>query len=52
MPPKRYITAIRMQRARGLLIDTDYPINEVAFLVGYDNPLYFSRLYEIGRAHV
>ncbi|BAQ30768.1 helix-turn-helix transcriptional regulator [Bifidobacterium scardovii] len=45
VPPKRYITAIRMQRARGLLIDTDYPINEVAFLVGYDNPLYFSRLY-------
>lgn len=47
--PKRYQTSIRMNEARMLLESTDYPVAEIADMVGYDNPLYFSRLF---RAHV
>lgn len=49
LSPKRYLTSIRMSEARMLLESTDYPIAEVADIVGYDNPLYFSRVF---RAHV
>lgn len=47
--PKRYQTEIRMNEARMLLESTGYPVAEIALMVGYDNPLYFSRLF---RAHV
>lgn len=49
LSPKRYLTSIRISEARMLLESTDYPIAEVADIVGYDNPLYFSRVF---RAHV
>lgn len=45
LSPKRYLTSIRMSEARMLLESTDYPIAEVADIVGYDNPLYFSRVF-------
>ncbi|KAB8289046.1 AraC family transcriptional regulator [Bifidobacterium ramosum] len=45
MPPKRYLTSVRMKHAYNLLTATEYPVNEIALMVGYDNPLYFSRLY-------
>lgn len=47
--PKRYLTSIRMSEARMLLESTDYPIAEIGDIVGYDDPLYFSRVF---RAHV
>lgn len=43
--PLQYITAIRIRQAQFLPRSTDFPINEISFLVGYDNPLYFSRLF-------
>jgi len=43
--PKQYIINIRMNIAQSLLETTDYTIAEVASIVGYDNSLYFSRLY-------
>ena len=43
--PKQYILNLRMSNAQSLLETTDYTISEIAAIVGYDNPLYFSRLY-------
>ena len=43
--PMRYILDIRIRNAQVLLETTDYPISNIAALVGYDNPLYFSRLF-------
>ncbi|MBP3434861.1 MAG: AraC family transcriptional regulator [Clostridia bacterium] len=43
--PQQYLMNIRMMKARELLSTTDCPIGEAARLSGYDNPLYFSRLF-------
>lgn len=43
--PMQYITSVRLNRARTLLESSDYPIQEIAAMVGYDNPLYFSRIF-------
>ncbi|MBQ4088494.1 MAG: helix-turn-helix transcriptional regulator [Clostridia bacterium] len=43
--PKQYILNQRMNNAQSLLETTDYTVTEIAAIVGYDNPLYFSRLY-------
>ncbi len=43
--PKQYILNLRMNNAQSLLETTDYTVAEIAAIVGYDNPLYFSRLY-------
>lgn len=44
--PTQYILSIRMTNAQALLERTDYNISEIAAFVGYDNPLYFSRLFK------
>ena len=46
MTPMQYIISIRIENARRLLATLDYNITEVASIVGYDNPLYFSRLFK------
>lgn len=43
--PKQYILNIRMNNAQNLLESTDYTVAEIAAIVGYDNALYFSRIY-------
>ena len=43
--PMQYITSLRITNAQVLLETTTYSINEIARIVGYDNPLYFSRLF-------
>ena len=43
--PMQYITSIRINKAKELLKNTDYSIQEVGSLSGYDNPLYFSRIF-------
>lgn len=43
--PVGYINAIRMERAKKLLRDTNLSISQVAYRVGFDNPAYFSRLF-------
>lgn len=45
MTPMQFIISIRITNAQRLLRITDYNITEVAAIVGYDNPLYFSRLF-------
>lgn len=44
--PMQYLISIRMNRAKELLRNTDYSIQEISSLVGYENPLYFSRLFQ------
>ncbi len=43
--PVEYINAIRIERAKLLLRDTNMPIVEIAKRVGFDNPAYFSRMF-------
>ncbi len=43
--PQRYLTGIRMNKARELLAGSTYNVSEIAGLVGYPNPLYFSRVF-------
>ena len=43
--PVQYLTKYRMNQACILLKRTDMPIKAVAFSVGYEDPLYFSRRF-------
>ncbi|MGN0154991.1 MAG: helix-turn-helix domain-containing protein [Lachnospiraceae bacterium] len=45
LTPLQYVLNIRLSTAKNLLKDTDLTINEISNMVGYDNPLYFSRLF-------
>ena len=44
--PAQYILSLRISNAQSLLESTTYNITEIANIVGYDNPLYFSRLFK------
>lgn len=41
----QYLTRLRMEKARALLMHTDYPINLVAFQTGYQDASAFSRRF-------
>lgn len=43
--PMQFVTFIRITNAQMLLETTNYAVNEISRIVGYDNPLYFSRLF-------
>ncbi len=43
--PLQYVIDLRVARARELLTHSDCSVAQVATLVGYDNALYFSRLF-------
>jgi AraC family transcriptional regulator of arabinose operon len=44
--PRQYIINLRMTIAKDLLMNSLFQISEVARLVGYENSLYFSRLFK------
>ena len=44
--PMQYILAIRIHNAEVLLQNEHYNITEISNIVGYDNPLYFSRIFK------
>ncbi|MBR5798777.1 MAG: helix-turn-helix transcriptional regulator [Lachnospiraceae bacterium] len=44
--PMQYILSKRIYNAEILLHDSSYNITEIAQIVGYDNPLYFSRIFK------
>lgn len=46
MPPMRYILLLRLNNAQALLTETNYPVSEIATIVGFSDPLYFSRLFK------
>ena len=45
LSPLQYLLDIRISNAKKMLESTDYTISEISSIVGYDNPLYFSRLF-------
>ena len=46
MSPKQYLTEIRMRRACELLIQTNVPISSIGKSVGYNDSLYFFRIFK------
>ena len=52
MSPAQYILSLRMVNAQSLLERTTYNIKDISEIVGYENPLYFSRVFkkEIGKS--
>ena len=46
LTPVQYIQSIRLANAQSLLETTAYNMSEIAAIVGYDNSLYFSRLFK------
>ncbi len=47
--PMQYILSKRIYNAEVLLHNSQYNITEIAQIVGYDNPLYFSRIFKKAR---
>lgn len=45
MNPYQYLTSIRMEKAKSLLIHTDFTIDHIARTCGYNNGFYFSRIF-------
>lgn len=43
--PLQYLINIRLKFATHMLKSSNYKVSEISRLVGYDNPLYFSRLF-------
>ncbi|MEF3305735.1 helix-turn-helix transcriptional regulator [Paenibacillus sp. GYB003] len=43
--PSRYLTSIRMEKAKSLLVQSEYTIDHIARLCGYENGFYFSRAF-------
>lgn len=46
MSPINYIIKIRMEKAKELLLSSSLNISEISSIVGYENSLYFSRLFK------
>ena len=46
MSPMHYILTSRINNAVSLLETTDYNVTEISTIVGYENPMYFSRLFK------
>ena len=44
--PLQFLLSIRITNARNLLENSEYNIAEIASIVGFENPLYFSRLFK------
>ena len=44
--PAQYVQLLRTTNAKSLLETTNYNVSEISNLVGYENPLYFSRFFK------
>lgn len=45
LSPMQYVARLRMRRAERLLVDTDLSVARIAQMVGFDDPLHFSRRF-------
>ena len=43
--PMKYLRMVRIEAAKRLLVTTEMQISEVSMCTGYDDPLYFSRVF-------
>lgn len=41
-----YLTEVRMEKVKDLLLNTNYKIIEICSMTGYDNPRYFSKVFK------
>ncbi len=46
MSPGEFIRNIRLKHACQMLLKTEYPISEIAYAVGFNNPKYFSSYFK------
>ena len=46
MPPYRYLMSVRISQAKYLLGETNVRVSDISASVGYDDPLYFSRIFK------
>jgi AraC-like DNA-binding protein len=46
MPPMKYKTQLRLEKARDLLSSKEYSVKEVSYIVGYSDVSYFSRIFK------
>lgn len=46
IPPMQYLTELRILKAKDLLLGDDLSISSVASLLGYEDPLYFSKVFK------
>ena len=44
--PQSFIIDLRLRRACELMMQTDLPLKQIAQMAGYEDPLYFSRLFK------
>lgn len=44
--PKEYLRVIRMKKAAELLVTQQYTVSEVTYMVGINDPFYFSRCFK------
>lgn len=44
--PIEYINNVRLKKAKFFLLETDLPIQEIAFSTGFDDALYFSKFFK------
>lgn len=44
--PQQFLVNLRMEKAVGMLKNTDLPVNQIAAQVGYENPLTFSKIFK------
>jgi AraC family transcriptional regulator len=45
LPPGRYHQMLRIDRAKQLLVQTDWPMSEIACAIGYADPSYLARIF-------
>ncbi|MBN8712135.1 MAG: hypothetical protein BGO12_23005 [Verrucomicrobia bacterium 61-8] len=45
IPPLKYVRGLRIDRAKLLLNDTILSVSEIAYRVGFSDPVYFSELF-------
>lgn len=48
---KRYLQQIRIHHAQKTLLETDFPISEIAQLNGFEDPNYFAKLFKAYTGH-
>jgi AraC-like DNA-binding protein len=46
LTPYQYFLQLKIHRAKVLLQDSEQPVKEIAFRLGFDSPYYFSRLFK------
>ena len=44
--PAQYLLSLRIHNAKVLLESTNYNVTEISNIIGYENPLYFSRIFK------